>query len=93
MLRRASPVGGLQTIRAIRGSDGPWPSGCEGHIRPTSPIQRTQLAGTVSGPDTAGGRWVEAKVLEIRKKTLVCEFLRELPQELLSYKDNWITQQ
>ena len=39
------------------------------------------------------GAWVEAKVLEIRKKTLVCEFLRELPQELLSYKDNWITQQ
>jgi len=35
------------------------------------------------------GTWVEAKVLKIGKKTLLCEFLRELPHELLSYQDKW----
>lgn len=35
------------------------------------------------------GAWVEARVSEVGKRTLVCEFLRELTPKLISYKNNW----
>ena len=45
--------------------------------------------GRLKGQTPPVGIWVEAKVLEIAKKTLVCEFLRELPQELLLCLKDW----